>query len=88
MPSVRWMLTWAALAALAVLVLGGVPHPHDEVEGHGEHCVFCHAQDALFVAPGPPANPDPVERATDVPVAPAPVHGRTPTGGGPRAPPA
>ncbi|MCY3745288.1 MAG: hypothetical protein F4Y20_08650 [Acidobacteria bacterium] len=87
-PSVRRMLPWAALAALALLALGGVPHLHDEVEGHGEHCVFCHAQDAPFVAPGLPANPDPVVRSTDVPIAAGHVHGMTPTGGGSRAPPA
>lgn len=84
----RRMLPWAALAALALVVLGAVPHQHDEVEGHGGHCALCHAQDALSVAPGPPANPDPVERAVEVPVAAMPVQGMTPTGGGSRAPPA
>ena len=84
----RRVLPWAALAALALLALGGVPHLHDGVEGHGEHCVFCHAQDAPFVAAGVPANPDPVVRSADVPVAAVHVHGMTPTGGGSRAPPA
>ena len=82
------MLPWAALAALAVLAFGAGPHLHDEVEGQGEHCVLCHAQDAPFIASGLPANPDPAVRAAAVPVAVPRVHGITPTGGGSRAPPA
>ena len=82
------MLPWAALAALAVLAFGAGPHLHDEVEGQGGHCVLCHAQDALFIASGLPANPDPAVRAAAVPVAVPRVHGITPTGGGSRAPPA
>jgi len=82
------MLPWAALAALALLALGVVPHLHDEVDGHGEHCVLCHAQDAPFITPGLPANPDPAVRSADAPVAVLQVQGMTPTGGGSRAPPA
>lgn len=84
----RRMLPWAALAALALLALGAVPHLHVEVDEHGEHCVLCHAQDAPSIASGLPANPDPVARSADVPVAAVHVHGMTPTGGGSRAPPA
>ena len=84
----RRMLPWAALAALALLALGVVPHLHDEADGHGEHCVLCHAHDAPFVAPGLPANPEPAARSAGVPVAVLHVHGMTPTGGGSRAPPA
>ena len=87
-PDWRSVLPWAALAALALLALGVVPHLHDEVDGHGEHCVLCHAQDAPSIAPGLPADPDPVVRSADVPVAVLHVHGMTPTGGGSRAPPA
>lgn len=84
----RRTLPWAALAALALLAVGAVPHAHHEVEGQGEHCVLCHAQDAPLIASGPPANPDPAVRVAAVPVAVAHVHGMTPTGGGSRAPPA
>lgn len=87
-PDWRRVLPWVALAALALLAFGAVPHLHDEVEGHGEQCVLCHAQDAPSLAPGLPANPDPVVRSADVPVAAVHVHGMTPTGGGSRAPPA
>ena len=87
-PDWRSVLSWAALAALPLLALGVVPHLHDEVDGHGEHCVLCHAQDAPCIAPGLPVDPDPVVRSTDVPVAVQHVHGMTPTGGGSRAPPA
>ena len=83
----RRMLPWAALAALALLAFGAGPHLHDEVEGQGEHCVLCHAQDAPFIASGLPANPDPAVRAAAVPVAVPRVYGITPTGGGSRAPP-
>ena len=83
----RRMLPWAALAALALLAFGAGPHLHDEVEGQGEHCVLCHAQDAPFIASGLPANPDPAVRAAAVPVAVPRVCGITPTGGGSRAPP-
>ena len=82
------MLPWAALAALAVLALGVVSHQHEEVEGHGEHCVVCHVQEALPIAPGLPPKPDPVVRSADVPVAAVHIHEMTPTGGGSRAPPA
>ena len=84
----RRVLPWAALAALTLLALGVVPHLHDEVEGHGEHCVLCYAQDAPSIASDLPANPDPAVRLADGPVAAVHVHGMTPTGGGSRAPPA
>ena len=84
----RRTLPWAALAALALLALGVVPHLHDGVDGHGEHCVLCHAQDAPSIASGLPAPPEPVVRSADVPVAVPHVHGMTPLGGGSRAPPA
>lgn len=87
-PNWRRMLPWAALGALALLVFAAGPHLHDEVEGQGEHCVLCHAQDAPFIASGLPANPDPAVRAAVVPVAAPRVCGITPTGGGSRAPPA
>ena len=86
----NWRRTfpWAALAVLALLAVGAVPHLHDEVDGQGEHCVLCHAQDTPFVAAGLPANPDPAVR-TVVALAVEPhAHGITPTGGGSRAPPA
>ena len=82
------MLPWAALGALALLAFAAGPHLHDEVEGQGEHCVLCHAQDAPFIVSGLPANPDPAVCAAVVPVAVLRVHGITPTGGGSRAPPA
>ena len=85
----RRVLSRAALAALALLAVGAVPHLHDEVEGHGEHCVLCHAQDAPFIATGLQATPDPAVRGALVPVAAPCIHGTTPTGGGgSRAPPA
>jgi hypothetical protein len=85
----RRTLPWAALAALALLAVSAVPHLHEEVEGPGEHCVLCDAQDSPFVAAWLPANPDPAVRAVAVPASVAPVRGMTPTGGGgSRAPPA
>ena len=87
-PNWRRMLPWAALVALALLTCGAGPHLHDEVEGQGEHCVLCHAQDALFIASGLAANPDPPVHAAAVPVAALHAHGIPPTGGGSRAPPA
>ena len=85
----RWMLPWAALAALAVLAVGAVPHLHDEVDGHGEDCVLCHAQDPPFIAAGLQATPVPAVRAALVPVPVPRIHGMTPAGGGgSRAPPA
>ena len=86
-PNRRRMLRWAALAGLVLLAFA-VPHLHDEGDGQGEHCVFCHAQDAPFLASGPPANPDPAVREAAVPAAVPRAHGVTPTGGGSRAPPA
>ena len=82
------MLPWAALGMLALLAFSAGPHLHEEPEGQGERCVLCHAQDAPFVAPGLPANPDPAVRAAVVPVAVLHAHGTAPTGGGSRAPPA
>ena len=87
-PNWRRVLPWAALAALALLALGVVPHLHDEVDGQGDRCVLCHAQDAPFLASGLPASPDLAVRAAVLPVAVPRVHGITPTGGGSRAPPA
>ena len=87
-PSWRRVLPWAALGALALLAFGAGPHLHDEGDGQGEHCVFCHAQDAPFLASGLPANPDPAVREAAVPAAVPRAHGVTPTGGGSRAPPA
>ena len=87
-PNWRRMLRWAALAGLALLAVGAVPHLHDEGDGQGEHCVFCHAQDAQFLASGLPANPDPAVRAAAVLVAVPRVRGMMPMGGGSRAPPA
>ena len=85
----RRTLPWAALAALALLAVGAVPHLHDEVEGSGEHCVLCHAQETPFLAAWLPANPDPAVRVAAVPVAVAPARGMMPSGGGgARAPPA
>ncbi|MCY4626183.1 MAG: hypothetical protein OXE58_01275 [Acidobacteria bacterium] len=84
----RRMLPWAALAALALLAFGAAPHVHDEADGHGDHCVLCHAQDAPFIASGLSANPDPAVRSATVPVPVVHAHGTTPTGGGSRAPPA
>ena len=85
----RRKLPWAALAALALLAFAAVPHLHGEVDGHGEHCVLCHAQDAPFIASGLPATPDPAVRAAAVPVAVPRIHGMMPAGGGgSRAPPA
>ena len=84
----RRILRWAALAAFVLLAVSAVPHPHDEVEGQGEHCVLCHALDAPLIASGLPANPHPAVCVDAVAVAVAPVSGMTPTGGGSRAPPA
>ena len=78
----RRTLPWAALAALALLAVSAVPHLHAEVEGSGECCVLCHAQDTPFVAAWLPANPDPAVRAAPVPVPVPHVRGMTPTGGG------
>ena len=86
-PNWRRMLAWAALAALALLAFGAVPHLHDELEGQGDHCVLCHAQDAPFIASGLPANPDPPVRSAVLPVAATRVHRMTASGGGSRAPP-
>lgn len=83
------MLPWAALAALALLAVGAVPHLHDEVDEEAGHCVLCHAQDTPLVAAGLQATPDPGARAALVPVAGPHIHGMTLTGGGgSRAPPA
>ena len=87
-PNWRRMLPWAALGMLALLAFGAGPHLHDEVEGQGERCVLCHAQEAPVTAAGLLANPDPAVRAAIVPVAVAHAYGITPTGGGSRAPPA
>ena len=85
----RRTLAWAALAALALLVFAAVPHLHEEVDGHGEHCVLCYAQDAPFIASGLQAAPDPAVRAAVIPAVERQAHGMTPTGGGgSRAPPA
>ena len=89
----RWnrrpALVWAALGALALLVFSSAdPHLHDELDGQGDHCVLCHAQDAAFVTPGLPASPDPAVCPVVVPVAVTCAHGVAPTGGGSRAPPA
>ena len=85
----RQTLPWAALAALALLAVAAVPHLHDEVDGHGEHCVLCHAQDPPFIAAGLQATPDPAVRAALVPVPVPRFHGMMPAGGGgSRAPPA
>ena len=85
----RRALPWAALATLALLAVSAVPHLHGEVEGPGEHCVLCHAQDTPFVAAWLPANPDSAVRAVAMPASVAPVRGMTPSGGGgSRAPPA
>ena len=87
-PNWRRMLPWAALGVLALLAFGAGPHLHDEVDGQGERCVLCHAQDAPFIVSGLPATPEPAVRAAAVPVAVAHAQGITPTGGGSRAPPA
>ena len=87
-PNWRRTLPWVALAALALLAVIAVPHPHDEVAGQDDHCVLCHAQDAPAIASGLPASPDPAVRSAALPVAVPRVHGMTPTGGGSRAPPA
>ena len=88
-PNWRRMLPWATLAAFALLAVSAVPHLHDEIEGQGEHCVLCHADDAPLIASGLQATPDPAVRAALVPVAGKRIHGMTPTGGGgSRAPPA
>ena len=87
-PNWRRMLPWVAVVALALLAFGAVPHLHDEVDGQGDHCVLCHAQDAPFIASDLLANPDPAVRSAAVPIAVPRVHGITPTGGGSRAPPA
>ncbi len=87
-PNWRRMLPWVAVVALALLAFGAAPHPHDEGDGQGDHCVLCHAQDAPFIASGLLANPDPAVRSAVVPVAVPRVRGSTPTGGGSRAPPA
>ena len=85
----RRTLPWAALVALALLAVAAVPHLHDEVDGHGEHCVLCYAQDAPFIAAGLQATPHPAVRAALVSAAAPRIHGMTPTGGGgSRAPPA
>ena len=85
----RRTLPWAALAALALLAVGAVPHLHDEADEEAGHCVLCHAQDAPSIAAGLQATPDPAVRAALVPVAGPRIHGMTPTGGGgSRAPPA
>ncbi len=87
-PNWRRMLPWAALGVLGLLAFGAGPHLHDEVDGQGERCVLCHAQDAPFIVSGLPATPEPAVRAAAVPVAVARAQGITPTGGGSRAPPA
>ncbi len=87
-PNWRRMLPWAAVVALALLAFSAIPHLHDEVDGQGDHCVLCYAQDAPFIVSGLPANPDLDVRAAVLPVAAPRVHGITPTGGGSRAPPA
>ena len=87
-PNGRRALPWVALGALALLTFGAVPHLHDEVDGQGDRCVLCHAQDAPFLASGLPANPHPAVHSAALPVATLRVRGVTPTGGGSRAPPA
>lgn len=82
------MLRWATLGMLALLAFGAGPHLHDEVEGEGERCVLCHAQEAPVTAAGLQANPAPAVLTAVVPVAARHVHGIPPTGGGSRAPPA
>lgn len=81
-PNWRRTLPWAALAALAPLAAGAAPHLHDEVDGQGEHCVPCHAEDAPFNASGLQPTPEPAVRAALLPVAGPRIHGTTPTGGG------
>ena len=55
-PNWRRMLPWVAVVALALLAFGAVPHLHDEVDGQGDHCVLCHAQDAPFNRVRPPCE--------------------------------
>lgn len=87
-PGWRWVSGCGALAALALLAFSGVPHLHHEMEDEGGRCVLCHAQDAPWLAPGIPANPDPAVRSAVLPVPVACVAETTAAGGGSRAPPA
>lgn len=81
------VLLCGALAAFALVVVSGVPHLHHEIEGEGDHCVLCLAQDAPWLAIGLPANPDPVVRSAALPVAVPHAMETTRSGGRSRAPP-